>query len=56
LAGIVILCHAIAATGVWKRLAVRLPEPLLGCAYAALAILSLVLAPDSGKAFIYFQF
>jgi alginate O-acetyltransferase complex protein AlgI len=56
LAGIVILCHAVTATGVWKRLAIRAPEPVLGCAYAALAILSLVLAPDSGKAFIYFQF
>jgi hypothetical protein len=56
LAGIVVLCHVVAANGTWKRWATRIPEPVLGCAYAALAIVSLVLAPDSGKAFIYFQF
>jgi hypothetical protein len=42
--------------GAWKRLAVRLPSPVLGCGYAGVAILALLLAPDSGKAFIYFVF
>jgi alginate O-acetyltransferase complex protein AlgI len=53
---VVALCHALAAGGTWKRLAVRLPAPVLGFGYAAVLTLALVLAPDAGKAFIYFQF
>jgi alginate O-acetyltransferase complex protein AlgI len=33
-----------------------LPAPVMGFGYAAVLTLALVLAPDSGKAFIYFQF
>jgi alginate O-acetyltransferase complex protein AlgI len=40
----------------WKKLAVRLPAPMLGFGYAVVLTLAMVLAPDSGKAFIYFQF
>src|SRR5262249_16939473 len=50
------LCHAVAQRGVWKRLAVRLPAPVMGFGYAVVLTLALVLAPDVGKAFIYFQF
>jgi alginate O-acetyltransferase complex protein AlgI len=53
---IVALCHALVHYGIWKKLANRLPAALLGFGYAALFTLSLVLAPDAGKAFIYFQF
>jgi alginate O-acetyltransferase complex protein AlgI len=56
LAGVIVISHVLASTGAWKRLAVRVPAPVLGCGYAVVAILALVLAPDSGKAFIYFQF
>jgi D-alanyl-lipoteichoic acid acyltransferase DltB (MBOAT superfamily) len=53
---IIVVSHVLASPGAWKRVAVRLPAPVLGCGYAAVAILALLLAPDSGKAFIYFQF
>jgi alginate O-acetyltransferase complex protein AlgI len=52
----VLACHLLARGGVWKRLALRLPAPVLGGAYAAALALALVLAPPAGKAFIYFQF
>jgi alginate O-acetyltransferase complex protein AlgI len=53
---VMVICHALAHYGVWKKLALRLPAPLLGFSYAAVLTLALVLAPDAGKAFIYFQF
>ncbi len=40
----------------WARAVRNLPGPVLGAGYASVLILSLVLAPDAGKAFIYFQF
>jgi alginate O-acetyltransferase complex protein AlgI len=53
---VVVICHALAQRGFWKKLAVRLPPPVMGFGYAAILALALVLSPDSGKAFIYFQF
>ena len=53
---IVATCHALTHYGIWKQLALRLPAALLGFGYAAVLTLALVLAPDTGKAFIYFQF
>jgi alginate O-acetyltransferase complex protein AlgI len=53
---VVVICHALAHYGIWKRLAVRFPAVLLGFGYAVVLTLALVLAPDAGKAFIYFQF
>jgi alginate O-acetyltransferase complex protein AlgI len=53
---IVAVCHGLTHYGIWKQLAVRLPAALLGFGYAAVLTLALVLAPDSAKAFIYFQF
>jgi alginate O-acetyltransferase complex protein AlgI len=55
-AALVALCHALAARGIWRPLALRLPAPVLGCGYAAVLLLALVLAPGTEKAFIYFQF
>ena len=34
----------------------RLPGPALGVGYGVVLTLALLLAPDVGKAFIYFQF
>ena len=51
-----VLCHAAAVTGWWRQVSVRLPAPALGAAYAVALNLALVLAPDAGKTFIYFQF
>jgi alginate O-acetyltransferase complex protein AlgI len=56
LIGVLAAAHALAATGLWKRLSLRLPAPALGAAYAVALNLALVLAPDAGKTFIYFQF
>jgi alginate O-acetyltransferase complex protein AlgI len=53
---LVAVCHLVALRGLWNRLALRLPEPVLGAAYAAVLTLALVLTPGTGKAFIYFQF
>jgi alginate O-acetyltransferase complex protein AlgI len=55
-AAVVLACHLLTRSGVWKRVAPRLPAPVLGCGYAATLMLALLLAPPAGKAFIYFQF
>ena len=56
LLAIVVVCHMLAYSGAWKRLAVRLPAPVLGLGYGALVCLIMLLAPDAGKAFLYFDF
>jgi alginate O-acetyltransferase complex protein AlgI len=53
---LVVVCHTLARGGLWKRLAQRLPEPALGFGYAAALTLGLLLTPELGKTFIYFQF
>ncbi len=57
LTGIVLLvAHGIVQRGLWKPLLARLPSPVLGASYAVILAISLLLAPNGGKAFIYFQF
>jgi alginate O-acetyltransferase complex protein AlgI len=53
---VVALCHWAAASGWWQRIVVRMPAISLGCAYSMALTLALVLAPPTGKTFIYFQF
>lgn len=53
---VLVLCHGVAAVGLWKRMSLRLPPAVLGLGYVAVLLLALVLAPDANKAFIYFQF
>jgi alginate O-acetyltransferase complex protein AlgI len=53
---VVALCHLLAQRGLWNRIAGQLPAPMLGFGYAVVLTVALVLAPDAGKAFIYFQF
>jgi alginate O-acetyltransferase complex protein AlgI len=53
---VVALCHVLGQSGWWKRMAVRLPAPVMGFGYAAVLTLALVLTPDQGRSFIYFQF
>jgi alginate O-acetyltransferase complex protein AlgI len=50
------VCHGLRWSGLWLMTSRRLPAPLQGFGYAAVLTLTLVLAPDGGKAFIYFQF
>ncbi|MDY3555873.1 MBOAT family O-acyltransferase [Gemmata sp. JC717] len=50
------LCQLLVRSGVWAKLYPRLPAPVLGVGYAACLCVALILAPDSGTTFIYFQF
>jgi alginate O-acetyltransferase complex protein AlgI len=56
LVGIIVAGHMIGANGIWRQWVVRLPAPVLGTAYAVALNFALLLAPDGGKTFIYFQF
>jgi alginate O-acetyltransferase complex protein AlgI len=53
---LVAICHALAQRHLWKRIAVRLPAPVMGLGYAVVLTLALLLAPAVDQAFIYFQF
>jgi alginate O-acetyltransferase complex protein AlgI len=53
---VVLIAHLLGKTGVWIRPALRVPAPMLGFSYSLLLGLALLLAPQGGKAFIYFQF
>ncbi len=55
-AGFVLICHLLVTRGLWQRVYDRLPAPVLGAGYAACLCAAMVLAPDSGSSFIYFQF
>jgi alginate O-acetyltransferase complex protein AlgI len=55
-AAVVALCSVLVQCGIWKRLAPRLPALALGLGYAVVIILIMLLIPDLGRAFIYFQF
>jgi alginate O-acetyltransferase complex protein AlgI len=56
LAGVIVLGHVVVQTGVWKRFGFRVPAPVWGIAYGCLVTLAMVLAPETGAVFIYFQF
>ena len=55
LAGVV-LFHVAGYYRLWEWRLERLPGPVLGWTYALLFSCALVLARDTSKAFIYFQF
>jgi alginate O-acetyltransferase complex protein AlgI len=53
----VLVGHLVAVRkGLWAWLTERLPAPVWGGGFAAAVTLTLLLAPHSSKAFIYFQF
>lgn len=54
--GFMMLCHYLGSTGIWQKIALRTPAPILGFGYAMALTLALVLMPDNGHSFIYFQF
>jgi alginate O-acetyltransferase complex protein AlgI len=58
LVALVVACHAVASSGLWKRTVYRLPAPILGAGYSAAVALVMAQAVQGGatKAFIYFQF
>lgn len=49
-------CQWLVRSGVWAKIYPRVPAPVLGVGYAVCLCAALVLAPDSGTTFIYFQF
>ncbi len=49
-------CQWLVRSGVWAKIYSRLPAPVLGTGYAVCLCAALVLAPDNGTTFIYFQF
>ena len=56
LAGFVLFCHVLVRSGAWDKLYARLPAPVLGTGYAVCLCTAIMLAPDTGTTFIYFQF
>ena len=54
--GCIALAHLFGESGLWKRYSQRLPGEALSLGYAGMALAAALLAPASGKAFIYFQF
>ena len=48
--------QALVRLGLWEKIYRRLPAPVLGTGYAVCLCAALVLAPDNGTTFIYFQF
>lgn len=55
-AAFVLLCHVLVSRGWWQRIYDRIPAPVLGTGYAVCLCAAMVLAPDSGSKFIYFDF
>jgi alginate O-acetyltransferase complex protein AlgI len=53
---IVFLAHAWARWPSWQRATLHMPPAMLGLSYSFLLMVTLVLAPQSGQTFIYFQF
>jgi alginate O-acetyltransferase complex protein AlgI len=53
---LLLACHLAAGFVDLRKLTPRLPAPALGAALAGLLLLTLVLLPEDGRAFIYFQF
>jgi alginate O-acetyltransferase complex protein AlgI len=52
----VLVCHLLSRTGRWELSFSKLPSPVRGLAYSSALTLALVAAPNTSKAFIYFQF
>jgi alginate O-acetyltransferase complex protein AlgI len=50
------VCHVVGHYGLWRRFQKRAPAFVLGLGYSLVLMLALLLAPPTGKAFIYFQF
>ena len=53
---VLLTAQALMRRGTWQPVLARLPAPVLGMTYAAALTIALLLAPNGGKAFIYFQF
>ncbi len=52
----VLACHALVQQGIWQRIWAKAPPMAMGLGYATCVTLAMLLAPLSGKTFIYFTF
>jgi hypothetical protein len=52
----VAICHLLVRYEVWQRIHARLPAPILGACYATCLCVAMLLTPERGTAFVYFQF
>jgi hypothetical protein len=53
---VVALAHVLGQRHLWRSVWDRLPGPVRGLSFGALAALAIVVSPGATKAFIYFQF
>jgi len=53
---VIAICHVAVETGMWHKIAVRLPAAAWGISYALLLAVTCKVMPVVQKAFIYFQF
>lgn len=56
LVGMLFACQWLVRSGAWEWAYRRLPAPVLGTGYAVCLCTALVLAPNGGSTFLYFQF
>lgn len=54
--GLLVFAHAFGSWQLWRYFRDRVPPILVGTACSLLLVAGLLLAPDSSKAFVYFQF
>lgn len=52
----VLACHVLVKQGVWQRIWAKAPPMAMGLGYATCVTFAMLLAPLSGKTFIYFTF
>jgi D-alanyl-lipoteichoic acid acyltransferase DltB (MBOAT superfamily) len=55
-AAFLLVCQLLGRSGAWQRIQTHVPAPVLGVGYAVCLCSAMVLAPDTGTSFIYFQF
>jgi alginate O-acetyltransferase complex protein AlgI len=56
LLGFLAFCHFLGMSGWWARYSRMVPASVMGLGYAIVISVGLLLTPDHGKTFIYFQF
>ncbi|WP_020469987.1 MBOAT family O-acyltransferase [Zavarzinella formosa] len=54
--GLLVIAHMATAWGLWKRAVGRMPPVIIGTACSVAFILAQMLAPETSKPFVYFQF
>ena len=54
--GLLLLAQWFLMKGLWKRIQPWLPAPVVGANYAILLVACILMAPETNKTFIYFQF